>query len=292
MSARDSNKSSLPLLPTTDVNDNPTEQSSSKFPKIKINFEPTITVEELLNKKKPERLSKPPNAFMIYRIEYHKEIKRQKIMIPMTTLSQMASVSWREEEEFVKKCYNDLAKQVAEKWAKSHIKSSSFKKNWEITYGGQSSKKFSEKKLKSIKRPSDTEKSDELKIIHEYEDNITITPPNVSVNEPIQSHDLQDPQFLDPFPENQYFIIASKNSTPDIQNIYVEIPRTEFHPSYSVSTSPLVPKVSYHSPANSLEDWLFPYETELSYKEIIKTINAPDDFITLLPSIMEAELFE
>ncbi|CAG8457589.1 2597_t:CDS:1 [Ambispora leptoticha] len=297
----------LPSSSTSDANNNSTDQSSSsEVPKIKVNFVPKITIQELLNKRKPnDKLSKPPNAFIIYRGEYLKEAKRQKIAMPMTKLSQMASISWREEEAYVKKWYNDLSNEVAEKWAELHVRSSSFvNKNWQSPEGQRSKKGKSEKKSDS-KKSSEIEKfQDELTIIHEYGNSTTPdssqtqrftstneAAENVIATEPMQLQDLQESLFLLPFSEYENFYIESEGSTSGVQNIYTGILRTEYYPSYSGSTTPLIPIMPYYSPADSpsAEEWLFPSEGELSYEEFVQLMNVPDDFIAMLSSTMATE---
>ncbi|CAG8457609.1 2598_t:CDS:1 [Ambispora leptoticha] len=109
-----------------------TESSSSTNNTIavKVPFPPSITLAEIVKKRKGiKRSAKPSNGFIIYRGEYLKATKRQNIKIEMTQLSKRAGAAWKEEPPHIRKWYKDLAEEVAESIAKSHVQSSDFVEN-------------------------------------------------------------------------------------------------------------------------------------------------------------------
>ncbi|KAG9294390.1 hypothetical protein G9A89_001895 [Geosiphon pyriformis] len=83
---------------------------------IQIPFKPTypplLTINDLISRvtRKGRIPTKPPNAFIIYRKNYTFEIKTKKISIDMSQVSSIVGQLWKEEPEFVKNAYKDLAR--------------------------------------------------------------------------------------------------------------------------------------------------------------------------------------
>ncbi|RIB12230.1 hypothetical protein C2G38_2041988 [Gigaspora rosea] len=76
---------------------------------IKPSFPPIIDIDDLV-KPKVTKPSRPPNAFLIYRKAYIKELQSRGINLGMTQISPMVSESWKQEPEIVKQEYKKLAK--------------------------------------------------------------------------------------------------------------------------------------------------------------------------------------
>ncbi|CAJ0626241.1 11259_t:CDS:2 [Entrophospora sp. SA101] len=93
--------------------------SASKLPNIKVPFPPIINLKELISrprKGKTKVPSKPPNAFMIYRMQYVKELHARNHRLPMRSISPSVANSWREEPDSVVNHYEQLARD-----AKHHL---------------------------------------------------------------------------------------------------------------------------------------------------------------------------
>ncbi|CAG8471194.1 5873_t:CDS:1 [Ambispora gerdemannii] len=106
-------------------------------------FPPSVTVEEIVNKRKGIKISaKPSNGFIIYRGEYLKEMKRQNMKIGMRQLSKRVGAAWRKEPLHIKKWYKNLAEEVADFIAKLHIQSPNFVSDpWKEEYSANQSQK-------------------------------------------------------------------------------------------------------------------------------------------------------
>lgn len=96
--------SSNPLLPSTVIN--------SAQPFIKLPFPPTIEPRDLLKKTRDGGMSKPPNAFIIYRKWFIETARSEGYFLPMTVISSMASQSWEQESPSVKAEYKRLGKEA------------------------------------------------------------------------------------------------------------------------------------------------------------------------------------
>ncbi|CAG8712392.1 14662_t:CDS:1, partial [Acaulospora colombiana] len=74
------------------------------IPLIKVPFPPLVNPEELITrprKAKSKAPTKPPNAFMIYRMQYVKELHAREHRLPMRSVSAAVASSWRGEPEHV-----------------------------------------------------------------------------------------------------------------------------------------------------------------------------------------------
>ncbi|CAG8646518.1 9505_t:CDS:1 [Ambispora gerdemannii] len=78
-------------------------------------FPPRISVDELIKprNRKQKQPTKAPNAFMIYRINYCREIWNDR-NISQPEISSMASQAWKQESQAVKRTYFEFAKQAKE----------------------------------------------------------------------------------------------------------------------------------------------------------------------------------
>ncbi|CAG8566191.1 12780_t:CDS:1 [Ambispora leptoticha] len=78
-------------------------------------FPPNIDLNQLIKpmNRKQKKPLKAPNAFIIYRTNYCREISKIR-KIPQPKISSMASQAWKLERQYVKEKYYDLAKQARE----------------------------------------------------------------------------------------------------------------------------------------------------------------------------------
>ncbi|RIA84669.1 hypothetical protein C1645_831927 [Glomus cerebriforme] len=89
-----------------------TQKNNVPFPLIKPPFPPLIDPKDLLIIGKDNKPTRSPNAFIIYRKVFFKTIKNEGHVLPMTSISSMASQSWEREPEEIKKYYKSLAKEA------------------------------------------------------------------------------------------------------------------------------------------------------------------------------------
>ncbi|CAG8726522.1 14746_t:CDS:1, partial [Racocetra fulgida] len=93
-----------------------THETQATLPDIKIRspFLPLLTVKELCSLKNfPPHENKPgqsPNAFIIYKMELHRELKKE--IFTLSDFSKLASKRWKSEPEYVKTAYRNLADAV------------------------------------------------------------------------------------------------------------------------------------------------------------------------------------
>jgi hypothetical protein len=96
--------SSNPSMPSTVIN--------GAQPFIRPPFPPAIKPEDLLKKSRDGSMSKPPNAFIIYRKWFIETARSEGYFLPMTVISSMASQSWEQESATVKAEYKRLGKEA------------------------------------------------------------------------------------------------------------------------------------------------------------------------------------
>jgi hypothetical protein len=82
------------------------------YPLIRPPFPPLIDPKDLLIIGKDNKPTRSPNAFIIYRKVFFKTIKNEGHVLPMTSISSMASQSWEQESEEIKNYYKRLAKEA------------------------------------------------------------------------------------------------------------------------------------------------------------------------------------
>ncbi|CAG8453111.1 5856_t:CDS:1 [Paraglomus brasilianum] len=86
-----------------------TENSVPQQP-IMVPFPPPVKVEDLINLKKDGEVpARSPNAFLIYRRLFVRELKAKNCTFKMTEVSAMASISWQNEPKYVKDEYWRIA---------------------------------------------------------------------------------------------------------------------------------------------------------------------------------------
>ncbi|CAG8578661.1 2771_t:CDS:1 [Paraglomus occultum] len=85
------------------------------LPHIVVPFPPQINPKDLIIKqnKKSKKATKPPNAFMIYRMRYVQQLHSKGYRLPMRDLSPLISKSWREQPDIVVQHYEQLAKEAS-----------------------------------------------------------------------------------------------------------------------------------------------------------------------------------
>lgn len=75
-------------------------------------FPPSMTNPEHIIPKRSKKRKKSPNSFFIFKMNLHKEIKRNKLKIKMSLESKLASKYWNDANQLEKNYYKELAKQV------------------------------------------------------------------------------------------------------------------------------------------------------------------------------------
>ncbi|CAG8585617.1 614_t:CDS:1 [Paraglomus brasilianum] len=85
------------------------------LPHIIVPFPPQINAKDLIDKqnKKGKKATKPPNAFMIYRMRYVQQLHSKGYRLPMRDLSPLISKSWREQPDMIVQHYEQLAKEAS-----------------------------------------------------------------------------------------------------------------------------------------------------------------------------------
>ncbi|CAI2168143.1 9487_t:CDS:1 [Funneliformis geosporum] len=86
------------------------------LPIIKVPFPPNVDPEELIlkpRKAKSKLPTKPPNAFMIYRMQYVKELHAKDYRLPMRSVSASVASAWREEPEQIVEFYEKIAREAS-----------------------------------------------------------------------------------------------------------------------------------------------------------------------------------
>lgn len=86
------------------------------LPIIKVPFPPSVNPEELIlkpRKAKSKLPTKPPNAFMIYRMQYVKELHARDYRLPMRSVSASVASAWRDEPEHIVEYYEDIAREAS-----------------------------------------------------------------------------------------------------------------------------------------------------------------------------------
>jgi hypothetical protein len=81
-------------------------------PFIRPSFPPAIRPQDLLKKSRDGSMSKPPNAFIIYRKWFIETARSEGYFLPMTVISSMASQSWEQESANVKAEYKRIGKEA------------------------------------------------------------------------------------------------------------------------------------------------------------------------------------
>lgn len=113
---------------------NTTAHETVPIPSIIIPFPPPINPEDLVGQKKDGEVpSRAPNAFLIYRRVFVKELQAQNYAFKMTDVSSMASASWKREPEYVKNEYWRIAGEAKTMLTTTRQKSLSFsRRKWRI----------------------------------------------------------------------------------------------------------------------------------------------------------------
>ncbi|CAB4391403.1 unnamed protein product [Rhizophagus irregularis] len=79
-------------------------------PEVRLPFPPKITAREVISdKKNGKKAKKPPNAFMIYRKVFSRELAKKNLRFQQKKISTLCSISWKQEPENVKQGYRRLA---------------------------------------------------------------------------------------------------------------------------------------------------------------------------------------
>ncbi|CAJ0752881.1 7520_t:CDS:2, partial [Entrophospora sp. SA101] len=88
------------------VNSNLEERITTKMILIRPPYPPKISPKEILLK------LKSPNAFIIYRNEFVKELRKNNYKIRQSIISPMVASSWNSEPQCIKDTYFDLAREA------------------------------------------------------------------------------------------------------------------------------------------------------------------------------------
>ncbi|CAI2161957.1 3318_t:CDS:1 [Funneliformis geosporum] len=88
-------------------------QTTKKTPLILLPYPPTIKASDIVNKRKPSKVtSKSPNAFLIYRKAFLEQLSILKHNLRMTDVSKLVSGYWKNEPKYVKDAYRKIAQDV------------------------------------------------------------------------------------------------------------------------------------------------------------------------------------
>ncbi|CAG8436522.1 7149_t:CDS:1 [Funneliformis mosseae] len=88
-------------------------QTTKKTPLITLPYPPTIKASDIVNKRKPSKVtSKSPNAFLIYRKAFLEQLSNLKHNLRMTDVSKLVSGYWKNEPKYVKDAYRKIAQDV------------------------------------------------------------------------------------------------------------------------------------------------------------------------------------
>jgi hypothetical protein len=88
------------------------QKKNDPFPSVKPPFPPPIDPKDLLIIGKDNKPTRSPNAFIIYRKVFFKTVRNEGHILPMTAISSMASQSWEQESDEVRKFYKNIAKEA------------------------------------------------------------------------------------------------------------------------------------------------------------------------------------
>src|SRR6266496_2397542 len=75
-------------------------------------FPPSVNPEDLIlkpRKPKSKLPTKPPNAFIIYRMQYVKELHKRGYSLPMRSVSASVASAWRDEPDHIIDYYKEIA---------------------------------------------------------------------------------------------------------------------------------------------------------------------------------------
>ncbi|CAG8518627.1 1621_t:CDS:2 [Ambispora gerdemannii] len=82
-------------------------------PIIKVPFPPQVNPEDLITKQRKGKIpTKPPNAFMIYRMKYVEELHARGFRLPMRDVSASVASSWKDEPEIIIAHYEEIARET------------------------------------------------------------------------------------------------------------------------------------------------------------------------------------
>ncbi|CAG8461063.1 1345_t:CDS:1 [Dentiscutata erythropus] len=102
---------------------NQLNNSSLQIPVIKVPFPPIVDIDDLITRqrvgKKPH--TKPPNAFLIYRMQYVKELAKTH-RLPIRAISSIIASSWRQEPNHVVDHYENIADQAKKRFDLNFLK--------------------------------------------------------------------------------------------------------------------------------------------------------------------------
>ncbi|CAG8443410.1 8368_t:CDS:1 [Scutellospora calospora] len=99
--------------------------NSSDRNKIYLPFPPSFNIDDFIKlKENGEKPKKLPNAFLIYRTLFQKEIQKHGLKLHMITLSKMIGVYWGKESKLIKDEYERISKEIEKK----------FYEKWPIPY--------------------------------------------------------------------------------------------------------------------------------------------------------------
>ncbi|CAG8752302.1 27779_t:CDS:2, partial [Dentiscutata erythropus] len=98
----------------------PNKENKPSVPVIKVPFPPMVNPEELVTRQrkvkskkvKSQIPTKPPNAFLIYRMQYIKELHNENYHLSMRVISSAIANSWRNEPDNVIEHYENIARQA------------------------------------------------------------------------------------------------------------------------------------------------------------------------------------
>ncbi|CAG8819517.1 4768_t:CDS:1 [Gigaspora margarita] len=157
-------------------------------PSIKVPYPPSISARELIfHKKNGEVPARAPNAFLIYRRVYVKQLQAQNYAFKMTDVSSMASSSWKSEPNWVKDEYMRIAGEAKNLLTTIRQKSLTFSRRKSRLQNGFNNLEYPQKAL--FTSPQNKQVSLEKVQSHDAQTStVQTTDHSMSMNEyPIQS---------------------------------------------------------------------------------------------------------
>ena len=96
------------------------KKTTPTLPPVTLPFPPQIDTAAFVTKLLSKKLVRFPNAFIMYRSEYVRHLKKNNYHLAMTDLSSMISYSWEKEPEHVKKAYKDISLEAEKLYAQKN----------------------------------------------------------------------------------------------------------------------------------------------------------------------------
>jgi len=108
-----------------------TTKMTPLMPLITLPYPPIISASDIINRRTPSRVtSKSPNAFLIYRKAFLDQLFLLNHNLRMTDVSKLVSIYWKNEPEFVKDSYREIAQEVEKELNEKRKKNVPYRVVW------------------------------------------------------------------------------------------------------------------------------------------------------------------